>query len=99
MSFRASRRVPKIYVNVSFKEQDGKTLQCFSLTPALKCWTTQTRFAFRWNWTKCNLNPGKYTIQVDLVEGLDGHRRGEILYKNTSVESMQVIGALTGWDQ
>jgi hypothetical protein len=44
-----------------------------------------------------SLNPGKYSIAVDLVEALAGDRRGEIVYKNTSAASLIITGTLTGW--
>ncbi len=98
MSFRASRRVPKFYVNVSFKGLDGRMIaQCFSLNSGFEVLNHSDNFNIALELDEVQLNPGKFEIQVDLVEGLDNHRRGQIVFKNTCVDSLHVIDGLTGW--
>ena len=98
MQFRTKKPVPRFYANVAFVDSAGKMVaQCFSANSDFEISKQDGLFWLSMELSELLLNPGRYSIEIDLVQGLANHRRGEILYKNTNAATINVTKAMTGW--
>lgn len=98
MQFTSKKNSPEFLVNVSFIDMENKMVaQCFSHYSDFIVRQHHSSFTVSLDLLSFNLNPGRYSVQIDLVEALEGHRRGVILYKNPCAAQFSVVGNLTGW--
>lgn len=98
LKFRAKVLSKEFLINIAFFDMELKGVaQCSSFHSEFSVQSTSEIFSIEMCLDSLLLNPGRYVMQVALVEKLGGARRGEVLYLNQSAISFSVSGSLTGY--
>jgi lipopolysaccharide transport system ATP-binding protein len=98
ITFEVKQPCPPSYVDLTFMDMEGRPVaQSFSLMSNFKVPASDKQLRIRFEITSLTLNPGRYIVQLGLVEALEHGGRGTIFYRNLDVSTVTVSGLVVGW--
>ncbi|MGH8035508.1 MAG: hypothetical protein ACREO9_09795, partial [Lysobacterales bacterium] len=96
--FKLKQPCPPSYVTLTFMDMEGRPVaQSFSLFSNFKVPASDKQLRIRFEITSLTLNPGRYIVQLGLVEALQHGGRGTTFYRNLDVTTVTVSGLAVGW--
>ncbi len=98
MTLDVSHTCPDCFFNLAFVDMEGKVVaQSLSLFSNFVIPSTDQKIHIQCDIETLPLNPGRYVLQIGLVEALGKNGRGAMLYRNLNLAQLVVRGPVIGW--